>query len=244
MGSVLFEAEVVVCVAETLWAHYGYVKDYGPWVDAKTRPGGAGVAAGACERAAQAVVTRLAPYLQASVPEEVSAVPDLYSPIHLWADGSGRTRRQGGELVNGPAGAGYVLHYHGAVERYEGAGVPLGTGTSNHAELMAIKLGLETIPDAERVRPVVLHSDSQYALGAVRGSNRAIANADLIGELRRLARGFPQLSFVHVRGHTGVMFNEVADDLAGRAARSQRPVPLADVWSPPSPSSSNLPPRP
>lgn len=236
--SVLSDAELVALVAETLWANYGYLRDYGPWHEARHGLSGKPAAAAVrCEEAAAAVVQALDSHLVREPPEEGVQVPDLYSPIHLWADGSGLSS-------GGPAGAGYVLHYHGPQERYEGAGVPLGHGTNNVAELSAILHGLTAIPEDVRARPVVIHSDSKYALGVVEGTMRARANAELVAQVQHVVRFFRKVSYVHVPGHTGVLFNEVADKLAGRAGRSQAWIPLTDVWTPPSSPSPPTPPPP
>lgn len=236
--SVLSDAELVALVAETLWANYGYLRDYGPWHEARHGLSGKPAAAAVrCEEAAAAVVQALDPHLVREPPEEGVQVPDLYSPIHLWADGSG-------SVATGPAGAGYVLHYHGPEERYEGAGVPLGQGTNNVAELSAILHGLMAIPEGSRMRPVVIHSDSRYALGVTEGTMRARANAELVAALRHLLRFFGQVTYVHVPGHTGVEFNEVADKLAGAAAKKQQFIPLSSVWTSPSSPRPSIPPRP
>lgn len=232
MSSALVEAELVAVVAETLWTNYGYPVHYGSFTEAIRPPAGGDPprsweAARRCEAAALAVVEALHPYLPKADAEETVPVVDAYSPIHLWTDGSGH----GTAAAPRRAGAGFVLHYHGVPERHVGRGVPLGNGTSNHAELSAILLGLRAIAEEDRVRPLVVHSDSMYALDALMGRTKATANAALIAELRAEAKRFPHMTDAHVRGHTGVEFNEVTDRLAGLAAREQRPLELAEIWS-------------
>ena len=142
-------------------------------------------------------------------PEEAGKTP-LFSPIHVWTDGSG----------TGPdtaAGAGVVIRYHGPDAREEAFGVYLGNGTNNHAELSAVLHGLRRIRGADRLRPVVLHSDSTYAIGAASGRNKVNANGELIRSIRTEVIAFRDLRFKHVPGHAGVPENERADALAGRA---------------------------
>jgi ribonuclease HI len=87
----------------------------------------------------------------------------------------------------------------------------LGVGTNNIAELTAILRALEECP---RDRPILLHSDSSYALGLLGKGWRAKANQKLVENLRALARNFADLRLVKVAGHAGVSENERCDQLA------------------------------
>lgn len=98
----------------------------------------------------------------------------------------------------------------------------LGEGTNNIAELTAILRALEVIPEVDRARPVVVHSDSAYALGLLGQGWKAKKNVDLVAELRRVAAGFPRLKLVKVLGHSGVSENERCDQLATAAAARRR----------------------
>jgi ribonuclease HI len=90
----------------------------------------------------------------------------------------------------------------------------LGEGTNNIAELTAILRALERCP---RDRPILLHSDSSYALGLLGRGWKAKANQALVAELRALAGQFPQLRLIKVEGHAGVPENERCDALARQA---------------------------
>ncbi len=94
----------------------------------------------------------------------------------------------------------------------------LGHGTNNIAELTAIVRALELCP---RDRPVVLHSDSAYALGLLGKGWKAKANQELVEEMRALAREFKDLRLVKVAGHAGVSENERCDQLARMAIVSR-----------------------
>jgi ribonuclease HI len=126
----------------------------------------------------------------------------------------------------GPMGIGVVVMADGKrkeISEY------LGRGTNNIAELTAIERGLEAVealaaetgePLVER--PVLVHSDSAYAIGLLSQNWRAKANAELVARLRELTRRFPQLRFVKVAGHAGVPENERCDELARAAVVSRR----------------------
>ncbi len=125
----------------------------------------------------------------------------------------------------GPMGIGVVVMVDG--QRREVSEF-LGHGTNNIAELTAIERGLEVVEelgDELRERPVLVHSDSSYAIGLLSQNWKAKANAELVERLRQRTRRFPRLRFVKVAGHAGVPENERCDELArdavvaGAAAR-------------------------
>jgi ribonuclease HI len=114
----------------------------------------------------------------------------------------------------GPMGIGVVIL--DGKERRE-VSEYLGVGTNNIAELTAIVRALEL---TSKDRPVVLHSDSAYALGLLGKGWKAKANQELVESMRALARG-RELKLVKVAGHAGVSENERCDELA-RAAITRR----------------------
>jgi ribonuclease HI len=130
--------------------------------------------------------------------------------IHVWTDGacSGNP---------GPAGLGVVI-IDGATRRE--LSEYLGEGTNNIAELTAILRGLEEVTD--RQRPVIVYSDSAYSIGLLTKAWKAKANAELVAALRALCRGFADLRFVKVAGHSGIPDNERTDQLATAAVARRR----------------------
>lgn len=112
----------------------------------------------------------------------------------------------------GPAGSGVVLVEPGG-KLYEGLEY-LGEATNNVAELTAILRALEWIP-AEAAH-IVVHTDSQYAIGVLQKGWKAKANPELVARTKRVvqARG---ARLVYVPGHEGVPLNERADELAREA---------------------------
>jgi ribonuclease HI len=96
----------------------------------------------------------------------------------------------------------------------------LGEGTNNIAELTAIERVLDVV--REPGRPLVIHTDSAYAIGVLSKGWKAKANLALIERVRdRLAKR-PATRLVHVRGHSGIELNERADELAREAVRTRK----------------------
>lgn len=93
----------------------------------------------------------------------------------------------------------------------------LGTGTNNIAELTAIERALQEIPEGQRERTVVVHTDSSYSIGILDKGWKAKANTELVARIRGLTKGFPNLQFVKVKGHAGIPENERCDELATSA---------------------------
>jgi ribonuclease HI len=116
----------------------------------------------------------------------------------------------------GPAGSGVVLLSPDG-KMHEGLEY-LGEATNNVAELTGILRALEWIPgDA---RSIVIHTDSQYAIGVLQKGWKAKVNQELVLRSKRLVdhRG---ARLVYVPGHQGVSLNERADELAREAIRTR-----------------------
>jgi len=117
----------------------------------------------------------------------------------------------------GPAGIGVVLvcgDHRKEIAEY------IGEATSNIAELSAIVRALTVIKDASR--HVIVHSDSEYAIGALTKGWRIRANKHLVEQARDLASRFRHLRFEWVPGHAGIKENERCDQLARAAIRVAR----------------------
>jgi len=107
----------------------------------------------------------------------------------------------------GPAGLGVVVVTEG--ERIE-LSEYLGHATNNVAELTAVLRAIEAIDPA---MPLVVYTDSRYAIGVVQQGWKAKANTELVAELRRSIVG-RKVELRYVPGHAGVELNERADVLA------------------------------
>jgi ribonuclease HI len=185
-------------------------RTYSPWPANLRRPGEAAPPAAAPKPAAKA---KARPRRAAAAPVPAAAEHPAGRVI-AYTDGAC--------IGNpGPAGLGYtVIWPDGArVER----GEPLGHGTNNIAELTAILRVLELLED-RRDQPVVIHSDSEYAIGVLTRGWKAKANQELIARIRAALRRFPACELRKVPAHSGVPDNELVDGLARRAAETQRPV--------------------
>ncbi len=115
----------------------------------------------------------------------------------------------------GPAGSGTIVIAPGGKIRESYA--YLGEGTNNVAELTAILKALEGTPKEE---PLVVHTDSKYAIGVLEKNWKAKANTELITKMRGALKG-RKVRFVYVPGHAGVPLNERADELAREAIKTR-----------------------
>ena len=116
----------------------------------------------------------------------------------------------------GPAGLGVILitpdgKLH---EGYE----YLGTATNNIAELTAVLRAVEAAPDD--VPGLLVHTDSQYAIGVLSKGWKAKANQELVAKIKHALKERPRVRLSYVPGHSGVPMNERADELAREAIRT------------------------
>jgi ribonuclease HI len=196
-------------------AYRAFPKNLAPVPGGRTFPDEACVPAVAAPPSADgaAPVAKKAAAKRVAKPKEPAAAP-LEAPRseHEWiayTDGacSGNP---------GPAGLGVVVVGGGSV--HEGFEY-LGTATNNVAELTAILRAVEATPSA--VKKIIVHTDSQYAIGVLSKGWRPKANVALIETIRAAisARGRGGVQLVYVPGHAGVPLNERADELAREAIR-------------------------
>jgi len=136
-----------------------------------------------------------------------------------WTDGSGT-------MQDSPAAVGVIVALDGVV--VVEASEHIGLGTNNVAEVRAIgrALALGFAVGGGR-GPLIIFSDSEFAMGAVcRGSSWEISesrNPDLrtlVLQVRNEVARWRDLTFQHVKGHSGNYGNERCDWLAGRARKA------------------------
>lgn len=144
--------------------------------------------------------------------------------VTVWTDGSMYYRHP-----IRPGGWAYVIVDRGEVVD-QGSEPELLT-TVNRMELTAVVRALESVPEIVGDRQVFLYSDSQYVVRGVTewlpywklngwqaATGGPVKNRDL-WEMLDAAKSCLNLQWGWVRGHTGVEYNDLADELAGIAAR-------------------------
>lgn len=112
----------------------------------------------------------------------------------------------------GKAGVGAVLLYgdhRREISEY------IGEGTNNIAELKAIEIALKAIKRKDI--PVVVYSDSKYAINVLTGEHRASANIDLVVDMTYLLCSFKDINLHWIKGHSGNVNQDRADELANYA---------------------------
>src|SRR5438132_742224 len=96
--------------------------------------------------------------------------------------------------------------------------IPLGPGTNQMAELLAVKTALLKVKDRPRTHVTII-TDSQYAIGCLTGGWKVVANRELVEELRPLIAECASFRMQKVLGHAGQAENERADRLAVAATQ-------------------------
>ena len=92
--------------------------------------------------------------------------------------------------------------------------------TNNRMEMQAVIEGLAMLALNFGAIDVLVCSDSEYVvLGATHPSRARRKNVDLWGKLDSSIRRHNYVEFMHVRGHDGNHYHEMADELAGKARK-------------------------
>ena len=141
----------------------------------------------------------------------VTPVSDVIPPntIVCYTDG-------GASPNPGPAGSGVILMYgKHTLEIWE----YLGKSTNNVAELTAILSALENIKN--KSLPIMLYSDSNYAIGVLTGAMKATKNLELIDKVQQEMAKCPKLQLLKVKAHVGIVYNEHVDRLVALARDTQ-----------------------
>jgi len=125
--------------------------------------------------------------------------------IQIYADGASSGNP-------GPSGIGVLLRYRGHEKEISRN---IGLGTNNIAELEAIRTGLLEVKNPDL--PINVYTDSGYAYGLLTLGWKARKNMELVSEIRMLTKRFKKLTFIKVKGHSGIEGNERADKLATSA---------------------------
>ena len=133
--------------------------------------------------------------------------------VTFYTDGACSGNHRSGR--QGRMGAGIVGL---ADEHHREWSIPLGPGTNQMAELLAVKAALLKVKDRPRTEVTII-TDSQYAIGCLTAGWKVVANRELVEELRPLIAECASFRMQKVLGHAGQAENERADRLAVAATK-------------------------
>ena len=101
--------------------------------------------------------------------------------------------------------------------KYIGAEV----GSNNTAELSAIYWALSYVEE-QNLEGVTIYTDSMYALNLIFGNWKPKSNLTLVKNTKSLADTLgDKVTAKHIRAHSGLKWNELADELANRGHSSE-----------------------
>ena len=120
----------------------------------------------------------------------------------------------------GPAGCACVLSCGPMTQQYS---KPLGHGTNNLAELKGIELALAKIKPEHRWRTIInIYTDSDYARKVILDLCKTRVHKELIRKIKKLIEYFKEVQIHHLNGHSGHVYNNMADKLAKQACKEKQ----------------------
>lgn len=126
--------------------------------------------------------------------------------VYIFTDGS--------SIENpGASGCGFVMIWNQYRKEFS---VPIGSATSNIAELSAILFALQRVKNKKL--PVVIYTDSMYCVGVISKNWNVKANKSLVQQIKDLIMEFSSVKLSKIKGHIGHRWNTQAHDLAYAAA--------------------------
>ncbi len=133
--------------------------------------------------------------------------------ILAWTDGSARPTNPG------YGGWAYVIDHRPSDKVYtEYAWMPHGT-TNNLAELRAIRLCLLKATALTPSVPLIVTSDSQWAVCCINGDYKAKCHVEEIRMIQHHITTLQDVKIQWARGHAGQVYNELVDKMANLATR-------------------------
>ncbi len=182
------------------------------------------------EKAARCACDNNTVWRDGATPERADTLIDPSEPFIAYCDGSGT-------VFDKPCGWGVVVIRRGVVIAEASAADE--RGTNNYAEVCGIGASLrllEAVASSLAGRRTVtfraiVRSDSQWALEASSPTSAwSLKSKEKDGSpkrstvvalaLRKLRARYPRVEYEWVEGHAGEVYNERADELAGRARRA------------------------
>jgi len=134
-------------------------------------------------------------------------------------------------------GNGEIFHeFNGKVitEKSHSKFIGAEVGSNNTAELTAFAEALRWSLSEGGDSKIIIKADSKYAGNQATGTWKAKANRELVAHVQSLWNEVSQLrelTWEHVKAHSGHRWNERADHLAIRAASDEAPASLS-FWKP------------
>lgn len=133
--------------------------------------------------------------------------------IAVFTDGSAYTKDRSG-------GWAWV-----ALDAFEGVHTASGSAsdtTISRMELQAATEALVALHEALGPQEVLIYSDSEYVvLGCQDKSRKRLKNVDRWDALDEVINLHTEVTFEHVKGHSDSVYNEMADELAGKARKGE-----------------------
>jgi len=90
--------------------------------------------------------------------------------------------------------------------------------TNNVAELLAIKIAIETIIKHNlKNNEIIIYTDSQYSINVITNCWKAKVNIGLINEIKQLLKILDCVRLIYIPGHKDNKGNNIADELARKS---------------------------
>lgn len=141
----------------------------------------------------------------------------MNTAISFYVDGS--SKPSPGTKGRGLMGAGIVGRCGHHQKEWS---VPLGPGTNQLAEVLAVREALKVMGDRPNYA-VTIYSDSLYAVRVLTQHHTVKVHSEIIDDTKALIAECDDFRMFHVSGHSGDPLNELAHKLAIQAASSQDP---------------------
>lgn len=139
-----------------------------------------------------------------------------------------------GSCLKNPSGAGaysFIIVENRRVTFKSSVGFK--STTNNRMEMMGVIAAMKRLlVEGHKNDKVVVYSDSSYVVNGLNGwlkgfkkrdwktkDGKKVLNRDLWEELDGLMVKFSKIGVIHIRGHVGIEFNEMCDELAWNTAR-------------------------
>jgi ribonuclease HI len=129
--------------------------------------------------------------------------------VTVSTDGSIISSGKGKGKEQGPGGWGFIIH-----DSNEKFGGWIASSTNNRMELQAV---IEALKHLDPKKSILIRTDSQYVADAINRRTVVKTNADLWRQYEEIRKS-RRIKVIWVKGHSGDLYNEAADQLASQQA--------------------------